>query len=690
MPYPIKDKLIQLFGNVLSAAELASIQAITEDTSTIIEEALRENLFEDFLFQMSNQVGIYSYPIIEKAYEELHKAIMLDQNASSQSAGHSESVNYSELEQIIQEELNKQANVINLVDKLKITREGTEVRIPAILSRGGAAEGLLKREHYMLTQKQVNLVRKVQLEAAFNSARSQQVRQKLENNENNVQVVPGAVSKLLGREISHRTHPTIFEPTDPCVVIGEQGEAIMLCEQAKLGSGNSGAVYIGQHLDTGEFCVIKDYFATNEGSKVEFRSEAKKLSELNLLIDTLNITTIGEERLISFQELAWGENLCDFLGVEHGKQKEHDLIKREEIFIKALEAIQELHEQKKLHRDIKVENMVWDDKSRTIKLVDMGLTVDMDREGKYIDSDTVVGTPAYIAPELVRNKMLGQDCVYSIQTEAYAAGMLACEIFSSNDLSIYPEQVVENIRSRSGNFLKAGLTGILFHADIFNPDTTGARPIMEQLFYDEIARLVEIDASYRATISEAITNLKAIHEQHKVDIQEEPFSKSWSHSASPDNPSTKSFERALSALLSTSITDLDKAANQALLDLNESKGFKGKLILSSSRTSVVDRSSLVNLLSALKPITSSSEPSPEDLAPVSDAIIDMHIAHLKQALEGKRFSSDERMADFIRSSTQQMNDILRSTHEYKAGNDILHEKAVKGSANVSKPEKDSL
>lgn len=688
MSHPIQEQLITYIGARLSANELGSLKRMSDEDGELLQAAVIANNFEDFIYRMSTEIGIFDYDVIDHAFKQLSQSLENKQQASPPISPRAEVTEALDDNEIAK----KKENVLRFLEKLKVSREGTQVRIPAKLSRGGSAEGLLKRQHYMLTQKQVNFVRKMQLAAVFNSERSRLVRDKLERNESDVQTVPGNLSMASGIEISHRTNPDIFSAKDPRVLIGEMGEAVMLCVQAKLGEGAFGAVYIGQQLDTGEFCVIKNYHTVDDETKVEFARENATLEQLNMLIDTLNTSTLGQTKLMSTQELAWGEDLCKFLGIEEGRQNEHDLLKREEICIKALEAIHQMHVvNKKLHRDIKVENIMWDDTTRTVKLVDVGLTVDMNKQGKYVD-DRAVGTPAYIAPELIRKMMLGDDCVYSEQTEAYAAGILACEIFSSDDLSLGQDELVGNIRFKGGKlFIKSGLTQSLAAADIFNPDKSGQRSDAEQQFYDEIKKLVEINTLDRAKIKDAIVNLKAIHEQHKKERVEVAAIQAPSNTETLSTSMNADLERELSEFLRDSIVKLNQAAQDALQKRTETESFKGKLILSASRTSSVDRQSIENFRTILNQIDPNTAITLDELNRICDALIDMTVAHKKQFLEGQRFSTDKQVETFIDISTQRINDSYRSTHEYRVGNQILAERDSKRESQAAaKPERNTL
>lgn len=62
-----------------------------------------------------------------------------------------------------------------------------------------------------------------------------------------------------------------------------------------------------------------------------------------------------------------------------------------------------LHKKKVLHRDIKLDNILLD-KSNNLKLCDFGISLLINEDTFYTDR---CGTPAYIAPEIIKSKYRG-------------------------------------------------------------------------------------------------------------------------------------------------------------------------------------------------------------------------------------------------------------------------------------------
>jgi len=75
-----------------------------------------------------------------------------------------------------------------------------------------------------------------------------------------------------------------------------------------------------------------------------------------------------------------------------------------DIMSQMLSAVKHLHEKGIVHRDLKPENFLMDDatESAEVKLIDFGLSKRFSESAEINKMTTVVGTPYYVAPEVLK------------------------------------------------------------------------------------------------------------------------------------------------------------------------------------------------------------------------------------------------------------------------------------------------
>lgn len=88
----------------------------------------------------------------------------------------------------------------------------------------------------------------------------------------------------------------------------------------------------------------------------------------------------------------------------------------EAIFIvtEILKTLNYLHRFNLVHRDLKPENIIYDSESKSIKIIDFGLSSYFTNEGKL---NSKVGTPYYVAPEVLKGE-------YSKECDMWSVGVI--------------------------------------------------------------------------------------------------------------------------------------------------------------------------------------------------------------------------------------------------------------------------
>lgn len=184
---------------------------------------------------------------------------------------------------------------------------------------------------------------------------------------------------------------------------------------AQIGKGSFGSVYKGKNNFTGEEVAIKVINKKNiKPKEVELLTrEVKIMKKLrHPHIVRLHDLFDGPSKLYIVLELVPGGELFDQI-VNKGSYEEQDA---KLVVAQLLQGVEYMHKNGVVHRDLKPENLLCVDESH-IKIADFGMSKDIENMG---DLKTTVGTPSYIAPEVLVGGPYDSECdMWSIGVLSY-------------------------------------------------------------------------------------------------------------------------------------------------------------------------------------------------------------------------------------------------------------------------------
>jgi serine/threonine protein kinase len=193
--------------------------------------------------------------------------------------------------------------------------------------------------------------------------------------------------------------------------------------QKLLGKGSFGSVYQARRIVDNAMLVMKK---VNIGDLPQKEKDAAML-EVKVLQRMHHPAIVGLENSFVFKnrqlcivmELCEGGDMAQYLAKKTpGKQfLPEDLVL--DWFLQVCLAIQYMHEQKIMHRDIKSQN-VFLTKDNRVKLGDFGIAKVL--AGTNQMAKTVIGTPYYMSPEQFRNQP------YSFKSDVWSLGCLLYEM----------------------------------------------------------------------------------------------------------------------------------------------------------------------------------------------------------------------------------------------------------------------
>lgn len=187
---------------------------------------------------------------------------------------------------------------------------------------------------------------------------------------------------------------------------------IKINAKKNLGNGAFSKVFLGTNLRSGDRVAVKIIPMEEKHAPIEYNRSLYRSSEsciekeiraLHEVRNHVNIVKLFsavkyESTMFIFTEYAQGKTLSDFIDAR-GTLSEEDA---REIFSQLADAVNFCHARKIAHHDIKPGNIIINEHTMTVKLVDFGLCI---RGVSAGEKCTVFsGTPLYTALEILRRK----------------------------------------------------------------------------------------------------------------------------------------------------------------------------------------------------------------------------------------------------------------------------------------------
>jgi len=190
----------------------------------------------------------------------------------------------------------------------------------------------------------------------------------------------------------------------------------------EVGEGGTSAVYLAEHPNHGTVAlkVLREKLRQDKTAVTRFVREAKygaRVKHPNV-VETIEI---GEsDNGLHFLAIEWAEG-----EILERYAKLHAPLPRDEVatIVSQIAAgVQAAHDANIVHRDLKPENVMYDPKTRRVKLLDFGIATDTQAstDERLTRAGFFVGTLMYIAPEALSGEIVTAAAdQYSLATIAY-------------------------------------------------------------------------------------------------------------------------------------------------------------------------------------------------------------------------------------------------------------------------------
>jgi serine/threonine-protein kinase len=189
----------------------------------------------------------------------------------------------------------------------------------------------------------------------------------------------------------------------------------------RIGEGGTAEVYRAEHPERGAcaFKVLRERLRSDPIVVKRFLREAGYGSRV-VHPGVVRTYDFGEAAGLYYLALEWatGEPLADFLHRE-GPLAPADTVP---LVRQLADALAAAHAAGIIHRDLKPENIMYDEETRTVKLLDFGIARDAElpSEERLTRTGFFVGTLQYVAPEALSGELVdGRADIYSLAKITY-------------------------------------------------------------------------------------------------------------------------------------------------------------------------------------------------------------------------------------------------------------------------------
>jgi calcium-dependent protein kinase len=187
-----------------------------------------------------------------------------------------------------------------------------------------------------------------------------------------------------------------------------------IVENIVLGTGLNGSVFKGKSRATGAEVAIKPY--TSVGINKDEQRSLRNEVEIFLSMDHPHIARLNNvyeeiDRLLLVMEVCSGGEILEYI-TKRGSLSEK---KAADIVYQMLLAVNYLHDKKIVHRDLKLENFLFESKAcEHVKLIDFGMSRFWTNNRKM---KIACGTVGYVAPECLEES-------YDIKCDMWSMGVI--------------------------------------------------------------------------------------------------------------------------------------------------------------------------------------------------------------------------------------------------------------------------
>ena len=183
----------------------------------------------------------------------------------------------------------------------------------------------------------------------------------------------------------------------------------------KLGEGSYGSVFKALCIKTGQIVAVKRVETTGELESLKREISIMEKCHSEYIVRYYG-SIFQENVLWLIMEYCAAGSVIDLMRITKKQLNEFEIAS---VLYFTLKGLQYLHENKKIHRDIKAGNILLDANGNA-KLADFGVSTELLHT--WADKDTFIGSPFWMSPEVINKSK------YNKKTDIWSLGITAIEL----------------------------------------------------------------------------------------------------------------------------------------------------------------------------------------------------------------------------------------------------------------------
>ncbi|KXN70701.1 Pkinase-domain-containing protein [Conidiobolus coronatus NRRL 28638] len=295
-------------------------------------------------------------------------------------------------------------------------------------------------------------------------------------NLNGTKPKPAPPSKPKDQRLSTMTEPQIMEKLRS--IVSKNDPSTLFTKIKKIGQGASGSVYVARCNTSGVKVAIKQMDLTNQPRKELIVNEilVMKESQHPNIVNYLDSFLLGKNDLWVVMDYMEGGALTDIID-NNDTMTERQIAT---ICFETCKGLDHLHSRNIIHRDIKSDNVLLD-RNGQVKITDFGFCAKLSET--HSKRATMVGTPYWMAPEVVKQKE------YGAKVDVWSLGIMAIEMIEKEPpyLDEEPLKALYLIATNGTPTLK---------------NSAALSPELKQF----LAKCLSVDVSIRSTAAELLND----------------------------------------------------------------------------------------------------------------------------------------------------------------------------------------